>query len=156
LDSGSGDCTAGGLPIAVPGSGDAAGGSGGACGGAVSVDGLAAFSESTVLAVGVLSSGVTLVGSSSSLLSSLSMFSSCARSCLSRSLAASISARCAARRASLSDASFFAASRRFFSSAFLSLPALTCSSSARSEASCSSRCFWSSRSWRASSFLAHC
>lgn len=76
FDSAGGDWTAGGLPIAVPGSGGAAGGRGGAGGGAGSLVGLAAFSDRTVLAVGVLSSGVTRVGSSSSLLSSLSMFSS--------------------------------------------------------------------------------
>lgn len=76
FDSACGDWTAGGLPIAVPGSGGADGGRGGAGGGAASLDGLAAFSDKTVLAVGVLSSGVIRDGSSSSLLSSLSMFSS--------------------------------------------------------------------------------
>ena len=107
-----------------------------------------------MLAEGVESSGVMRAGpSSSSLLSSSLMDSSCALSWRSLSLAASISARWAARRASFSEESFLAAARRCFSSALFSLPALTSSSSARREASCSSRCFCSSRSCLASSSL---
>ena len=97
--------------------------------------------ERTWLFVGVVSCGVISCGPSSSEELSSSRLSNCNCSCLSLSLAASSSARCAASLASFSFASFSAACFLRFSSCFLTLPCLTCSSSARSLACAASRSF---------------
>ncbi len=109
--------------------------------------------ESTWLLVGVVSCGVISWGLSSSDESSSPRFSNCSCNCRSFSLAASISARWAASLASFSFASFSAACFLRFSSCFLTLPCLTCSSRALSRACEASRSFSSSSSWRRASFL---
>jgi hypothetical protein len=100
------------------------------------------------LLVGVASvpCGVTACGPSSSDDESSPRLSSCNWSCLSRSRAASSSARWAASLASFSLASFSAAFFRAFSSCFLTLPALTCSSRALRRACAASRSFSNSSS----------
>lgn len=87
-------------------------------------------------------------GPSSSDESSSPRFSNCNCSCLSFSFAASISARWAVSLASFSLASFSAACFLRFSSCFLTLPCLTCSSSALSLACEAARSLASSSSWR--------
>ena len=82
------------------------------------------------LLVGVVSWGVISCGPSSSDELSSPSPSNCNCNCLSFSFAASSSARCAASFASLSFASFSAACLLRFSSCFLILPCLTCSSKA--------------------------
>ena len=96
------------------------------------------------LVAGVLPCGVKCCGPSSSSSSddeSFSICSSCSWSCRSRSRAASNSALWEASLASFSLAPLSAAFLRAFSSCFLTLPALTCSSSARSRAWAASRSF---------------
>lgn len=87
--------------------------------------------DSTWLFVGVVSCGVISWGPSSDE-SSSPRLSNCNCSCLSLSFAASSSARWAASLASFSFASFSAACFLRFSSCFLTLPCLTCSSKALS------------------------
>lgn len=142
----SGSCATAGAGVAGA-SGTGAGGGGGGGGGEAAVVG------STWLCVGVLSCGVMLTGPSSSDELSSARPSSSRCSWRSRSLAASSSARWAASLASLSFASRSAAALRRFSSCFLSLPCLTCSSSSRRRASCASFSLWNSSSWRLASSL---
>lgn len=128
--------------------GAGAGGGGGGGGGEAAV-----VVGNTWLCVGVLSWGVMLIGPSSSEELSSPRPSSSRCNWRSLSLAASSSARWACSLASLSLASRSAASFRRFSSCFLILPCLTCSSRARRRASWACFSLSISSSWRLASSL---